>query len=48
MRLGKLELSFVYEALTCSSAIAALSLVLRTCDYNLVPSALVAADSKIK
>ena len=45
------ELSFVYGALTCSSAIqslAALGLVLRTRDFNLSPSALVAAVGKIK
>ena len=39
-----LELSFVYGALTCISA----SLVIRTRDYNLAPSALMAAASKIK
>ena len=41
------ELSFVYGALTCSS-LAALRLVLCNRDYNLAPSALVAAVSKIK
>ena len=44
-----LELGFVYGALTSSSAIrlAALGLVLRIRDYNLAPSALKAAVSKI-
>ena len=41
-----LELSFVYGALICS--LTALDLVLRTHDYNLTPSALVATVSKIK
>ena len=41
-----LELSFVYGALTGSRA--ALGHVLCTRDYNLGPSALVAAASKIK
>ena len=41
-----LELGFVYGTLTLSSA--ALGLVLRTRDYNLAPSALVAEVSKIK
>ena len=45
-----LELNFVYGTLTCGSAIilAVLSLLLRACDYNLAPLALMAAVSKIK
>ena len=42
-----LELSFVNGALTCISAFP-LGLVLRTCDFNLAPSALVVVFSKIK